>query len=171
MLLAATPALIQARRCWDTPKEAGVEACRQALSLGQPEAREALVRQALATKLAALERWSEVVDVYRDAAGRRPRDPEVLFGLGRALLHIAGQADEAEAALRESLRLRPQHAAAWVELGTALAAQKRYPEAVTAFDEAVRLEPEVLARRPAARSTLEAARRGEPWPAPPAAER
>ena len=166
MVWAATPGLASARLCWDTPREAGIAACRQALALGQPAAREAVVRQALARKLAALDRWAEVVALYRDAAGRRPLDPDVQLQLGRALLHTGGAPAEAEAALRESLRLRPGHADALVELGTVLSVRGRYADAVAAFEEALAVAPDVLRLRPAASSVLAAARRGEPWPPP-----
>jgi Flp pilus assembly protein TadD len=168
MLWAATPGLASARLCWDTPREAGIEACRQALALalGQPASREAMVRQALARKLAALDRWAEVVSLYRDAARRRPLDPEVQLLLGRALLHTGGAPAEAEAALRESLRLRPGRADALVDLGTVLSVQGRFPDAVAAFEEALAVDADVLSLRPAASSVLAAARRGELWPAP-----
>jgi cytochrome c-type biogenesis protein CcmH/NrfG len=106
------------------------------------------------------------VQLYADAARRRPEDPERLSRLGRALLHVAGRAEDAEAALRASLRLRPGHAATLVDLGQALGALGRHVDAVAAFEEALGSDPEVLARRPASRNILDAARRGVSWPAP-----
>ena len=47
----------------------------------------------------------------------------------------------ATAAYREAVRLEPGNAAAWKELGNALAAQGQYENAVTAYREALRLEP------------------------------
>ena len=46
----------------------------------------------------------------------------------------------------------------------ALSALGRPSEAAVEFEVALRLDPQVLAGRPAARAVLEAARRGEGWP-------
>jgi len=51
-----------------------------------------------------------------------------------------------------------------VLLGNALALLGRAPEAVAAFEQALRLDATALDRRPAARAAYEAARRGEKWP-------
>ena len=42
----------------------------------------------------------------------------------------------------------------------------RAPDAVAAFEQALRIDPTVLDQRPAARAAYDAARRGEKWPKP-----
>jgi len=163
-LAHAQAALTQARICARTTGEPGIAACRRALELGLPAARQPPVEATLASRLAALQRWEEVAEVYRGAVARRPADGQARLRLGAALLHMQDRAAEAEPVLREAVRLRPEDAEAQVLLGEALARLDRAPEAVAAFEEALRLEPTVLDRRPAARAVYEAARRGQRWP-------
>jgi tetratricopeptide (TPR) repeat protein len=161
----------QARICARASGEPGVAACRRALELGVPPARQPAIEAALAARLASLERWDEVVEVYRGAVSRRPGDAQVRIRLGAALLHMQDRAAEAEPELREAVRLRPSDAEAQALLGNALALLGRSADAVAAFEQALRLDPTVLDRRPAARAVYEAARRGERWPpraSPPA---
>src|SRR5262249_21319425 len=70
--------------------------------------------------------------------------------LGLVLRLALGRAAEAEAPLREAVRLQPTDAEAWVGLALTLGAQGRKPEALAAFDEARSHEPAILADRPAA---------------------
>ncbi|NYT02918.1 MAG: tetratricopeptide repeat protein, partial [Methanosarcinales archaeon] len=51
------------------------------------------------------------------------------------------------------IRLDPEHAVAWNNRGLALASQGRYDEAIQAYDEALRLDPE-LAQAMAAKSLV-----------------
>ncbi|HUG54543.1 MAG TPA: tetratricopeptide repeat protein [Vicinamibacteria bacterium] len=171
MLAAAAPAhpqggaaATQARLCTRSTGEAATAACRRALELGLPPARQPAIEALLAARLAGEERWDDVVEVYRAAVGRRPEDGEARLRLGAALLHMKGQVAEAEVALREAVRLRPEDAEARVALGSALSALGRGAEAASTFEEALRLDPKVLDGRPAARAIYEAARQGEPWP-------
>ena len=160
----AQAAITQARVCARTTGEPGLAACRRALELGLPPARQPAVEATLASRLADLQRWDEVVDVYRGAVERRPTDGQARVRLGAALLHMQDHAAEAELALREAVRLRPEDAEVQVLLGEALARLDRAVEAVAAFEQALRLEPTVLDRRPAARAVYDAARRGQRWP-------
>lgn len=160
----STAALQQARQCIDLPKERGIAACRAALALGLGPRRAAVIRDALAGKLAALRRWEEVVAVYREAARVQPESAGASFRLGTALLHAAGRPDEALPWLREAARLDPADPRPWGALGAALSALGRNPEAAAAFEEAVRRDPAWLESRPASRAIAEAARRGEAWP-------
>jgi Flp pilus assembly protein TadD len=153
-----------ARQCVDRSGDEGVQACRQALALGLPAPRAATLRRVLATKLAGLGRWSEVVDVYRDAVGAQPADADAQARLGHALLHLLGRPAEAVAPLQEALRLRPDDAATHAELGLALTALGRTGEAVAAFEDAARLDPAYFESRPATQATFDAARRGQRWP-------
>jgi tetratricopeptide (TPR) repeat protein len=141
-----------------------VTACRHALELGLPAARQGVVEAVLASRLAVLDRWDDVVEVYRGAVARRPDDGEARLRLGAALLHMEDRAAEAEPELREAARLRPQDAEVRALLGNALALEGRLPDAVAAFEEALRLDPAVLEHRPASRAAYDAARRGERWP-------
>jgi tetratricopeptide (TPR) repeat protein len=118
----------------------------------------------LAVKLAGLRRWEEAVEVYRGAVRARPGDDDAQERLGHALLHLLGRPEEAVGPLQEAIRLRPDRASAHAELGIALAALGRATEAVAAFEQADRLDPGYLESRPAARATLDAARRGQRWP-------
>ena len=162
----ATAAVIQARLCTRSTGEAAIAPCRKALELGLPVTRQPAIEATLASRLAALERWDEVIDVYRGAISRRPADGVARIRLGAALLHMQDRAAEAEPELREAARLRPEDAEAPVLLGNALALLGRPGEAVTAFEQALRLDPNVLDQRPASRAAFDAARRGENWPKP-----
>jgi cytochrome c-type biogenesis protein CcmH/NrfG len=71
---------------------------------------------------------------------------------------------EAEPVIREAVRLRSEDAEAQVLLGETLARLGRFPEAVTAFEEALRIDSTVLDGRPGARAVYDAARRGQSWP-------
>jgi tetratricopeptide (TPR) repeat protein len=158
-------AVRQARVCFAAPPgEAGLDPCRRALALDLAPARRSVVEGTLASRLAALDRWDEVVEVYREGARRRPEDGLAHLRLGTALLHAGAKPAEAEVELRQAVRLRPEDADAAGQLGLALAAQGRAAEAVAAFDQATRLDPRYLDQRPAARAALDAARRGERWP-------
>jgi tetratricopeptide (TPR) repeat protein len=159
-------AAVQARLCTRSTGEAALAPCRKALELGLPVTRQPAIEATLASRLAALERWDEVVEVYRGAVSRRPADGPARIRLGAALLHMQDRAAEAEPELREAARLRPEDAEAQVLLGNALALLGRAPEAIIAFDVALRLDPTVLEQRPAAKAAYEAARRGEKWPKP-----
>jgi cytochrome c-type biogenesis protein CcmH/NrfG len=153
-----------ARQCVDLPKDAGVAACRAALSLGLSPRRAAVLREVLASKLAALGRWEEVVTVYREAAAQPAAGAGTYVRLGSALVHGVGRPEEALPWLREAARLGPADPEPWGVLGAALSALGRSAEAADAFDEAVRRDPSWLDSHPASRAIAEAARRGEGWP-------
>lgn len=154
----------QARQCLDLPRESAVEACRRALALGLRPARAAVVRRALALKLIALERGREAVEVYREAARAQPDDAEAHLRLGQALLSIVGDADAALAVLQRARELRPDEPRVHGAVGLALSALGQAAEAVSAFEAALRLDPQFFLSRPGARRAYEAAQRGERWP-------
>jgi Flp pilus assembly protein TadD len=162
-------ALAEARRCWSTVGEPSIAACRHALDLGLAPARASRVELTLAARLASLHRWEEVVAVHRRAMAQRPTEAEAHRRLGAALLHGLGRPAEAEAPLREALRLGNGEARTWGDLALALAALGRAGEAVTAFDTAVRIDPGYLEARPGSRAAYDAARDGRRWPPPPSA--
>ncbi len=104
--------------------------------------------------------------MHQRAVGERPQDGEAHRRLGAALFHGLGRAADAEASLREAIRLGAGDARAWGDLALVLVRQRRSAEAVAAFEEAVRREPRFLDGRPGARAAYEAARQGKPWPPP-----
>jgi len=118
--------------CVDLPGEAGIAACRAAMALGPSARRAAVLRDVLAAKLAGLERWEEVVAVYREAARDPAPESQVLLRLGSALVHGVGRPEEALPWLREAARLAPADPDPWGVLGAALAALGRGAEAAAA---------------------------------------
>jgi len=163
---AAVPIPESYRLCVEERREPGVAACRGALGLGLGlgPARTQLAQRALALHLAELERWDEVVETYRDQALQRPSDPEAQFRAGAALVYLVRRPEEALGHLQAAAALRAADPAIHAALGVALNALGRHAEAVAALEEALRLDPAYLERRPAARLVLEASRRGEAWP-------
>ena len=154
----------QARLCERLAGATGAAACRQALALGIAPPRRAAVREQLARHLVALEDWDGLADHFRESVRLAPQDAEAWRRLGLVQLFTLHQPADALAALTEAARLAPADAEARVGLAQALAASGQYQAAAAAFDEALRLDPAVLAGRPAARATLDAARRGAGWP-------
>jgi tetratricopeptide (TPR) repeat protein len=157
-------ALLEARRCEQAEGEQKVQVCRRALSLGLRPQRADSIRQILALQLASLERWDELVAVYEESARLHPADPLAHYRLGAALLHAVGRTEDAVVALTAAVSLRPDFPAAHGTLGVALNALGRHAEAVSALEEAARLDPEYLEGRPASREVLAAARQGRTWP-------
>jgi tetratricopeptide (TPR) repeat protein len=150
-------------KCMEEAREPGVEACRRALALGLPPDRAATVHVVLAVGLAGLERWDEVVETYRGLLELEPKDPEAHLRLGMALLHAAGEPEEALPYLEYALREHPE-ARAHGAMGSALNLLGRHREAVEAFEHALALDPSYFEFRPTARQVLELSRRGEVWP-------
>jgi tetratricopeptide (TPR) repeat protein len=163
----APGAIAEARRCWGTIGEPGIAACRHALDLGLSPARSSRVELTLGARLGALGRWEEAAEVHHRAVARRPGDAEAHRRLGVVLLHGLGRPADAEASLRDALRLGNAEARTWGDLALALLALGRPPEAVTAFESAIQLDPTFLEGRPGSRAAYEAARAGRPWPPPP----
>ncbi len=154
----------QARRCEELSGEEGLAACRQAIALGLAPARLDAVRELLARRLVSLERWEELVEHFREGVVLHPDRAEAYYRLGWALLFAVDRPEEAIVPLREAARLAPRDAEARLALGIALSALGREAEANAAFDEALKLDPGLLERRPAARAVVEAARKAEGWP-------
>jgi tetratricopeptide (TPR) repeat protein len=154
----------EARACLEEEGEKSLDACRNALALGLRPEREAAMRQVIVLRLAAQQRWDDVVDAYREEAARRPDDGEVQRRLGLVLLLALDRPQEAEAPLREAVRLQPDDAAAWLGIALALGAQGRGTEALPAFEAARTRDAGILEDRPAAAAVYEAVKRGERWP-------
>lgn len=154
----------QARSCERLSGGEAVEACRAALRLGIGPARRGAVRALLAKQLAALERWDELADLFRESVRLDPGNAEAWQRLGSTLLFALAAPAEAVSALQEAARLAPADAQTRLALGLALAAAGRPDEARAALEETLRLDPAALDGRPAARAALDAARQGRSWP-------
>ena len=154
----------EARRCEDGEEDGGLAACREALRLGLREPQRSAVRQLLARRLAEQERFDELVDLYLEDTQEHPGESDPWRRLGAARLFLRADPAGALPALQEAVRLRTEDADAHVLLGLCLNGLSRHPEAVSEFEEALRLDPEALELRPAARAAFEAAQRGERWP-------
>lgn len=148
------------------PAASAIDACRSAERLDLPAVRARNVRLALARALTGAQRYPEALEAYRDAARLAPEDAEGHLRLAEALLHLQGDAQGAVDETRSALLLDPQSARAYGLLGAALHALGQPAEALAAFAEAARLDPEFFSSRPAAREMDEASRRGAAWPAP-----
>lgn len=156
----------EARHCeeGEDKDDGGVAACREALRLGLREPQRTALRQLLARRLAERERFDELVELYGEDAEEHPSDSEAWRRLGAARLFLRADASSALPALEAAEKLRADDASTHVLLGLCLSSLARHEEAVAAFEAALRLDPEALSLRPAARATLDAARRGERWP-------
>ncbi len=154
----------QARLCERLSGMESVEACRSAFALGLPPARRAAIRALLARRRAALERWDELAELYREDVRLDPDDAAAWERLGTTLLYALGLPAEAIGALEQAVRLSPDDAVTRVTLAVALATAHRLPEATAAFEAALQVDSHVLDGRPAARDLYEAARQGRPWP-------
>jgi Flp pilus assembly protein TadD len=75
-----------------------------------------------------------------DASARHPVDAELPYQLGVTLQKL-GRTEEAERALRESLRSGPRRGATYAYLGLNLAAQGRFDEARAALERGLALDP------------------------------
>jgi len=148
----------------DVERDVAIEGCRQALAIGLDPDWASAIRLYLARRLADAMRWEQVVQVYRELAASRPRDPQAWLRLGHALLYGTQSYVEAEAAYRQALALEADQPAGWAALGAALNAEGRHAEAVSAFGRALALDPEFFETHQASRSVYEASRQGRPWP-------
>jgi len=99
-----------------------------------------------------------------EAARAQPDDAEAHLRLGQALLSIASDAEAALPVLQRARELRPDDDRMHGAAGLALSALGRTAEAVSAFEAALRVDPEFFLSRPGARRAYEAAQRGERWP-------
>lgn len=77
------------------------------------------------------------VEVYRRTLRAKPDDPRLHADLG-AIYGEMGRFNEAEASLREALKLDPSLGEAWENLGNVHLLQGRYPEALEAYEEAAK---------------------------------
>jgi len=89
---------------------------------------------------AALERWAEAADAYRQALRLGPASAEILADLGLAL-HQLDDFDGALAAFRESLVVDPKNTDVYNNLAVTLNRKHDYEAAASAYESAIRLDP------------------------------
>ena len=154
----------QARVCERLTGEESLAACRRATNLGLSPERLGSVRQIVARRLAALERWEELEAHFRGDLALNPQDAEARLRLGSVLLFALSRPAEAVGELSEAVRLAPDSALARGTLAVALSASARPQEAADAFAAALRADEHLLDHRPAMREAYEAVRLGEAWP-------
>lgn len=154
----------QARLCEDRPGEEGLASCRRAIELGLGPTRLEAVRELVARRLVSLERWEELVELFREGVALHPDSAAAQIRLGSALLFAVDRPEEALGPLREAARLGTDDVEAPMLLGVALNALGRQQESVAAFEDADRIDPGVVERRPASRAVYEAAKKAERWP-------
>jgi tetratricopeptide (TPR) repeat protein len=124
--------------------------CRQALE-ESPEDPECLILMALVCFNAS--QFDHAVEWAARAIRIDPR-PDYLTTLGTALLNV-GRHDEAVAVLDKAVQLKPGDAGLWSDLGDALVAVGRAPEAALCFKRTLELDsqPDLRRRRPAHQDT------------------
>ena len=109
------------------------EAWREALKI-DPHNPESLFH--LGNRLRERGEHEAAIDHFERALERTPGHPGVLNNLGLAL-EASGDAQRAEACYREVLTAQPQHADALANLANLLQGQRRYREAVLAYEKAI----------------------------------
>jgi tetratricopeptide (TPR) repeat protein/precorrin-6B methylase 2 len=98
--------------------------------------------EALVARGSVLYQWSRFIESYRafrDALKRFP-DHVNLLAQSAWAAHSCGEIAEAERLMRRLVELRPAESEAHYGLGVALRAQKRYDEALPAFERAAELD-------------------------------
>ena len=90
------------------------------------------------------ERISEALELFREAAAKRPRTPHAHYELGETLLQ-SGDFASAVDPLTTAAELSGDSAGVHAALGAALHSADRPAEAIAAFRDALRIEPELSA--------------------------
>lgn len=98
-------------------------------------------RLTLGEILQAARRYPESVTMLRQALALAPGHPDVIATLASAL-HLAGDAEGAQAASRQALAAAPNHVGAWINLGNASLLKGDLAAARAALDRAVELAPD-----------------------------
>ncbi len=113
---------------------------RRALTLA-PELPEA--HAAMAELRAREERWAAAIDGYREALRLDPGNAIVWCHLAWVCnTKDPPDLEQAERSAREAVRLHPTYFWSYAVLGTALAMQERYEEAIASFEFALQLSPD-----------------------------
>jgi tetratricopeptide (TPR) repeat protein len=115
-----------------------VAAFRQAIKL---EPNLAVAHSGLGRALSSQGKHQDSVFEFREAIRLDPDNFWGHAGLGLYLYEVAGDYRGAEAEFRAWIRLQPNFAGAYVDLGHALKSQRRLDDAVAAYRKAIRLDP------------------------------
>lgn len=102
--------------------------------------RDHFLYEAMANFLESLGDRQQATKVYRKLLELLPHDFYGNLQLGRLLVDL-GQSVEAEKLLRRAATQRPGIPDAWVELGDACMAQKKYSQALEAYERAAKFRP------------------------------
>jgi len=123
--------------------EAALELLDQAdrIGLGDDPARGAAARMERGWAANALRRWPDAHAAFAAAAAAAPDDPQVRTWHGRALYNVARDA-EAEAELRAVLARDRDWWMAWSFLADLCLVDGREQEAMEAFSEVLRIDPD-----------------------------
>jgi predicted Zn-dependent protease len=118
-------------------------AAREALSSQGGNAR---LNRLMAQLLALRNDLAGATPFYRQAAALAPRDAEIRFALGRHLL-ARGESAEAVRELGDAWRLAPDNSQAVYFMAEALCNEKRWGEALDAYQQVALRHPEMAANR------------------------
>jgi tetratricopeptide (TPR) repeat protein len=92
----------------------------------------------------ALSQFKEAVDAYRQATKLDPANADALYALGLSLGR-AGRADEEILAYQRALAIKSDFVLAWEQIGIAYFKQKRYSDALGAFEQYKTYKPDARA--------------------------
>ncbi len=95
---------------------------------------------ALAADHIKAERHDEAITAFRAILRKNPDNIDALCFLSLAYIKAGKSKADAEALLRRATQLAPDHVSAWLNLGTLLAEQSKYLEAIKCFKKATKLE-------------------------------
>lgn len=97
-------------------------------------------------------RREDVIAQYEEVLRLKPDHAEAHINLGCIWMEMPGRLDDAIVHFEEAVRLKPELPLAWQNLGLGLAHQGKYPAAIAALQEELRLSP----NNPSAQQALEA---------------
>ena len=103
----------------------------------------------------------DALDAFEHAYQHGPMNAEAVVNYGLLLLHF-GKASDAESIARAAIERMPWVADLRNLLGSALAAERRYDEAIAAFNAALAIDPNSIAARKAIEAITASRRAGTP---------
>lgn len=86
--------------------------------------------------------WKDSETLFRHALAVGEESGTAFNNLGIFLLGRPGYEKESTALLRKAIRLEPDNPSPWSNLGSALAVQKQFDDAIVAYQTAIRLRPQ-----------------------------
>ncbi len=123
---------------------------RGAIESGERALQSQLENQAVALRLSELyaetDRPDRAIAILQEEIRRHPSQAELHFRLG-VVTTLQDNWAQADQHFLEATKLAPDYVLAWHNHGQCLMKLEKFPEAVTAFEEAVRLAPEQKASR------------------------